>query len=228
MRCFSSPGSLSAPMYSARNDPMGRVSPFGNPRIKICSQFPEAYRRVPRPSSPFGAKASTKCPLTLDRSAVTHRGKPRIRDNSVKTRLMSARTIVLDLTTGQTIDPADRDDTIFTMSKSSERAHFSKRRNRTPSRKKTTLHSQFLAHVRSPKRYRETGGGERARTVDLLLAKQALSQLSYTPGPRTSGSIKQTFYPLFLSPRIPDSQKWWAGEDLNLRPHAYQARALTN
>jgi hypothetical protein len=27
------------------------------------------------------------------------------------------------------------------------------------------------------------GGGERARTVDLLLAKQALSQLSYTPMP---------------------------------------------
>jgi len=22
--------------------------------------------------------------------------------------------------------------------------------------------------------------------------------------------------------------KWWAWEDLNLRPHAYQARALTN
>ena len=22
-------------------------------------------------------------------------------------------------------------------------------------------------------------------------------------------------------------QKWWAREDLNLRPHAYQARALT-
>ena len=27
------------------------------------------------------------------------------------------------------------------------------------------------------------GGGERNRTDDLLLAKQALSQLSYTPGP---------------------------------------------
>ena len=27
-----------------------------------------------------------------------------------------------------------------------------------------------------------TGGGERDRTDDLLLAKQALSQLSYTPG----------------------------------------------
>jgi len=23
-------------------------------------------------------------------------------------------------------------------------------------------------------------------------------------------------------------RKWWAWEDLNLRPHAYQARALTN
>ena len=29
------------------------------------------------------------------------------------------------------------------------------------------------------------GGGERDRTGDLLLAKQALSQLSYTPVPRT-------------------------------------------
>jgi len=24
------------------------------------------------------------------------------------------------------------------------------------------------------------------------------------------------------------SRRWWAWEDLNLRPHAYQARALTN
>jgi hypothetical protein len=27
---------------------------------------------------------------------------------------------------------------------------------------------------------------------------------------------------------IPDPGKWWAWEDLNFRPHAYQARALTN
>ena len=32
-------------------------------------------------------------------------------------------------------------------------------------------------------RFARCGGGERNRTVDLLLAKQALSQLSYTPGP---------------------------------------------
>ncbi len=58
------------------------------------------------------------------------------------------------------------------------------------------------------------GGGERNRTDDLLLAKQALSQLSYTP---THGD------PAWRLER----GKWWAREDLNLRPHAYQARALT-
>jgi hypothetical protein len=40
-----------------------RVSPFGHPRIKACSQLPEAFRRLPRPSSALGAKASTPCPV---------------------------------------------------------------------------------------------------------------------------------------------------------------------
>ena len=38
------------------------VSPFGYPRINDCSHLPAAFRSVPRPSSPPGAKASTKCP----------------------------------------------------------------------------------------------------------------------------------------------------------------------
>ena len=28
--------------------------------------------------------------------------------------------------------------------------------------------------------------------------------------------------------RSPKGEAWWAWEDLNFRPHAYQARALTN
>ena len=40
----------------------GRVSPFGNLRIKGCSHLPTAYRSVLRPSSPLSAKAFTKCP----------------------------------------------------------------------------------------------------------------------------------------------------------------------
>ena len=60
---------------------------------------------------------------------------------------------------------------------------------------------------------RKTGGGGRDRTDDLKLAKLALSQLSYAPG--FNGSPVS-------------NGKWWAREDLNLRPHAYQACALTN
>ena len=44
----------------------GRVSPFGHPRIKACSQLPVAFRSVPRPSSPLDAKASTKRPSLLE------------------------------------------------------------------------------------------------------------------------------------------------------------------
>jgi|SRR5690606_18994908 hypothetical protein len=61
------------------------------------------------------------------------------------------------------------------------------------------------------------GGASRDRTDDLKLAKLALSQLSY--GPKPNG------------PNVRDdhgtSAEWWAEEELNLRPHAYQACALT-
>ena len=51
-------------MDSAADTPLqGWVAPFGDLRIKECSPLPEAFRRVPRPSSPLGAKASTKCPF---------------------------------------------------------------------------------------------------------------------------------------------------------------------
>ena len=52
------------------------------------------------------------------------------------------------------------------------------------------------------------GGASRDRTDDLLLAKQALSQLSYGP--------------------VLIDQDWWVWEELNLRPHPYQGCALTN
>ena len=47
-------------------------------------------------------------------------------------------------------------------------------------------------------------GDERIRTADPLRAKQVLSQLSYAP------------------------EGMWARADLNSRPHAYQACALTS
>jgi hypothetical protein len=67
----------------------------------------------------------------------------------------------------------------------------------------------------------QSGGARRDRTDDLLLAKQALSQLSYGPSRAQKGSR-------LPNPTHQTQRPWWAWEDLNLRPHAYQARALTN
>jgi hypothetical protein len=39
-----------------------RVPPFGHPRVKACLRLTEAYRSLPRPSSPSRAKASTVRP----------------------------------------------------------------------------------------------------------------------------------------------------------------------
>ena len=46
--------------------PCGWVSPFGHRRINACCQLPDAFRRLPRPSSPLTAKASTVCASSLD------------------------------------------------------------------------------------------------------------------------------------------------------------------
>ena len=76
------------------------------------------------------------------------------------------------------------------------------------------------------------GGAERDRTADPLLAKQVLSQLSYSP--ISSIARINPGSATFRISLIPSSQtlicisKWWAREDLNFRPHAYQACALTN
>ena len=82
-----------------------------------------------------------------------------------------------------------------------------------------------------------------------MLAKHALSQLSYGPVTEQQGRLAEPKLAA-TSPPSPHSalktrinalnglprdslaryasEGWWAWEDLNFRPHAYQARALTN
>ncbi len=78
------------------------------------------------------------------------------------------------------------------------------------------------------------GGARRNRTDDLLLAKQALSQLSYGPVCRTRRPpAPDAPMPLCPAPgngRAGDkrSRYWWAWVDSNYRPHPYQGCALTN
>ena len=60
LRCFSSPGSLPYTMDSCMDDRglLCRVSPFGHPRIKGYLLLPAAFRSLSRPSSALSAKAS--------------------------------------------------------------------------------------------------------------------------------------------------------------------------
>ncbi len=66
VRCFTLPRSLpgtygfSSGMLRRYSE---RVSPFGHPRVNAYLQLTGAYRSLSRPSSPFGAKASTVRPL---------------------------------------------------------------------------------------------------------------------------------------------------------------------
>ena len=48
--------------YGISSHDGGWVAPFGDPRIRARVPLPEAYRSLPRPSSPVGAKASIICP----------------------------------------------------------------------------------------------------------------------------------------------------------------------
>jgi hypothetical protein len=143
------------------------------------------------------------------------------------------------------ISPAARSDLLFTMS-DNPRADRSIRR----AKQFTSGRADGGPACDPP------GGARRDRTDDLLLAKQALSQLSYgplfggnscrsakaglssrssrQPSPPSPHSATKTRVTRFRGlrrgslPLACASEGWWAWEDLNFRPHAYQARALTN
>ena len=112
-------------------------------------------------------------------------------------------------------------------------------------------HGQAI--VRSSRSIKPSGGARRDRTDDLMLAKHALSQLSYGPtlaagecmfafgncvtalppegaasATARRGSCRVSQSGERRCRRLRPEQRWWAWEDSNFRPHAYQARALTN
>jgi hypothetical protein len=186
------------------------VSPFGHCRIKACCQLPDTFRRLPRPSSPLTAKASTVCALSLDHITPSRLGA------IYQTTLayLPQRHIF-----GFIAEPK----TLVTRSlivKEHETGF-----SACPSRNlcvrvccfhviEEFAHGCAILDFRFPRMDpREIhGGASRDRTGDPLLAKQVLSQLSY--GPLSLG--------LQSSP-----QYWWVWEDSNLRPHPYQGCALT-
>ena len=79
-------------------------------------------------------------------------------------------------------------------------------------------------------------GDDEIRTHDPRLARAVLSQLSYVPETRFAGNPKYEYRNTkYLEFRIScfgfpwaSGQRQWAREDLNFRPHAYQACALAS
>ena len=108
------------------------------------------------------------------------------------------------------------------------------RGRRAISNQESELHQMDDFGEAARHQHREDGGARRDRTDDLLLAKQALSQLSYGPfrdpdiGNQQLEFGRRRVRRCRLRFPITDFRNWWAWEDLNFRPHAYQARALTS
>jgi hypothetical protein len=59
----------------------------------------------------------------------------------------------------------------------------------TTARPKAALLKAVCGSIHQPVIRQKSGGGERDRTDDLLLAKQALYQLSYTPKGALTGTV---------------------------------------
>ena len=134
---------------------------------KLVCQLPEAYRRLPRPSSPVIAKASTTCTCSLDPIALT--ALPRSLDSNSRAigdRVFEQESLAAPVQSQTQCLPglAPKQTCIF---------RIVKEQPINPRQKRINKPGACLCD--------SLGGGERDRTDDLLLAKQALSQLSYTP-----------------------------------------------
>ena len=91
---------------------------------------------------------------------------------------------------------------------------------------------QFGIHTRHPRRRPRRGRANpllHRETPSSLEATSSLwrrSDSNRRPPACKAGALPVELRPLSL--RCPLRHRWWAREDLNLRPHAYQACALTN
>src|SRR6476661_11008906 len=69
------------------------VSPFGHYGIKACCQLPRTFRRLPRPSSPLTAKASTVCAYSLDHITPSRLGVVCARGYKARTRITTTQIL---------------------------------------------------------------------------------------------------------------------------------------
>ena len=136
---------------------------------KLACQLPEAYRRLQRPSSPVVAKASTTCTYSLDPITV--------RTTFAIDRVAAETGFSLCAWYCNAISYPDEPGRLRQPGSPCFFRIFKEQPNKTKCTEKGSPFSLHSADVVPP----DPGGANRDRTGDLLLAKQALSQLSYGP-----------------------------------------------
>ncbi len=192
----------------------------------VCG-LPGAYRTLQRPSSPVIAKASTTCtysldPITAKPSNVTARELPvtgpsqRLSPSSLRIGTCTTNMVEIIIQTHDASISCEIEHWTSSeflknnsrLGSNNFRATFEQPPAET-ARRKRRVRRLLLVSPRQrrarPRVVLECGGGERNRTDDPLLAKQVLSQLSYTP-----------------------RNSWWVWMDSNHRPPPYQDGALTS
>ena len=166
-----------------------RVSPFGHPRMNGCLRLPEAFRSLPRPSSLPGAKASTLRPLLLDfyfQRPATCTGPLVLERPSVRAAFRPSTFRAGSAAAALPFPPSLVKDPPGQAAPLQPAFNTSLERRWT---KAWCYPSSFLQSIVLPcllpvpslllvPALLPSGGEYRDRTGDLLLAKQALSQLS--------------------------------------------------
>jgi hypothetical protein len=202
------------------------VAPFGDPGINDRSHLPRAFRSVPRPSSPLSAKASTRCPYLRLSATPNGKDHFQISEcRYQRSEPSRQQTLLSEDTAGSQARPRSFAKPGRTRSPATVTQLASLRLSinkclglphRGCTRHVRVLLTAFVLApgaiafrglLRKPLSARtggaaahqaaeRIGGGDRNRTDDPLLAKQVLSQLSYTPGatlvaPPASGVSKK-------------------------------------
>ena len=160
------------------------VSPFGHPRIKVCCRLPEAFRRLPRPSSPLTAKASTVCACSLDPITPKRLSALDVKQTSISLTCLNDTFRSFAPVHGlYSVALGRAPNACYVPSCQRTKPGLQRPASKPLGSSDLSIHPSvlFLVSVRSRDRFRQTGGASRVRTDDPLLAKQVLYQLSYGP-----------------------------------------------
>ena len=163
-----------------------RVAPFGNPRIKDRMRLPVAYRSLPRPSSPAAAKASAMRPYSLGAKSMAPGAGGPGEPGRFCPCFRGAHSV------GAPRGSVASWKSVFTF-RARPLLSGARARGRLPKRPPGGRPRGLRAAPGMTEGSDggcpsvENGGAEGTRTHDILLAKQALYQLSYGPSLKSRG-----------------------------------------